>query len=157
LYLQPCAENYPGSSYFSEVESQQLVNFVTSPKYANRVTVYISLQAFGQQILLPYNYFNTPGSNHAAKLAIANQAATAIRAVNPARVYSVGIGAALRGNSFGTSTDYAKGFLTIDNVFTFMLPSGGTSGFEVPESEITGISAETFAGLYAITRGIGGF
>lgn len=155
--MQPCAENYPGSSYFSEVESQQLVNFVTSPKYANRVSVYISLQAFGQQILLPYNYFNTVSGNHAAKLALANQAATAIRTLNPSRVYSVGVGAALRGNSFGTSTDYAKGFLTVEYVYTFMLPRGGTSGFEVPEAEMPAILNESFAGIYAILSGIGGF
>jgi len=90
-------------------------------------------------------------------LAIANQAAAAIQAVNPARTYSVGVGAALRGNTFGTSTDYAKGFLNIEHVYTFMLPRGGTSGFEVPEAEMPAIIAETFAGLYAITRGIGGF
>ncbi|CAG9797361.1 unnamed protein product [Chironomus riparius] len=153
----PCAENYPGSSYFSEVESQQLVSFVTSVKYANRVSVYISLQSFGQQILLPYNYFNIASGNHAAALAIANSAATAIRTVNPSRVYNVGVGAALRGNSFGTSTDYAKGFLNVEYVYTFMLPSGGTSGFEVPEAEMPAIIAEAFAGLYAITSGIGGF
>lgn len=150
----PCSPNYPGDFFFSERESFELSNFMSSPKYAGKILGYISLQAFGEQILVPYNYFNIGGGNNAIKITLANTAANAIRGVNPSRNYQVGIGAALNAPQFGTSTDYAKGTRLIEYVFTFRLPRGGTSGFEVPPTQIAGISRETFAGLRALSNAI---
>jgi hypothetical protein len=149
FHSQPCDENYSGEAYFSERESFQFSNFLSSAKYLGRVAMYISLQAYGEQILLPYNYFNIGGGNTAALTAVANRAVAAIRTRNPARNYQVGIGAALRATQRGTSTDYVKGRVGIEYVFTYMLPrGGGATGFEVTEAELPGIVSETFFGLH---------
>ncbi|KAG5675311.1 hypothetical protein PVAND_005222 [Polypedilum vanderplanki] len=153
----PCSENYSGDGYFSERESYQLSNFLSSPKYLGRVAMYISLQAFGEQILLPYNYFNIGGGNTAALTAVANRAIAAIRSRNPARNYQVGIGAALRGTQTGTSTDYVRGRVGIEYVFTYMLPRGsGATGYEVTEAEMFAILSETFLGLHEMAAHVAG-
>jgi hypothetical protein len=148
MLRQPCADNYSGDGYFSERESFQFSNLLSSSKYLGRVAMYISLQAYGEQILLPYNYLNIGGGNTAALTAVANRAIAAIRTRNPARNYQVGIGAALRTPQQGTSTDYVKGRVGTEYVFTFMLPRGsGPSGFEVTEAEMPALLSETFLGL----------
>jgi hypothetical protein len=146
--LQPCGENYSGEAYFSERESSSLAAFLSLSKYIGRVSMYISLQAFGEQILLPFNYANVDGGNTEELTAVANRAIAAIRSRNSARDYEVGVGASVNGIQKGTSGDYAKGSASVEYVFTFMLPAGsGSSGYEVSEAELPGIISETYHGL----------
>jgi hypothetical protein len=119
-------------------------------KYSGRITAYVSLQAFGEQILTPFSSENVGGGDQVAILNVANRIANAIRLRNPARNYVTGIGGALRTPQFGTVTDYALGQVRVPYVFTIMLPSGGASGFEPPTTQISSIGSETFYGLLEI-------
>lgn len=123
---------------------------MSSSKYAGRVTAYISLQAFGEQVLMPFSSSNIAGGNTIALTNVANRIATAIQGRNPQRNYQVGVGGALRAPQSGTSTDYALGFVGIPYVFTLMLPSGGASGFDPPTTVISSIGSETFYGLLEV-------
>lgn len=117
------------------------------PKFAGRVVMYVSLQAFGEQILLPYNFIGSGAGNQAALTNLANRIANAIRAVNPARNYQIGVGGVLRSPLFGTSTDYAKGTRGYQYVLTLNLPAGGASGYEVTVQDMPAILNETYEGL----------
>lgn len=107
----------------------------------------MSLQAFGEQVLMPFSHTGSGGGNQALLTSLANRFAAAVRNQNPQRNYQVGVGGVLRSPQSGTVTDYALGFLGIDYVYTIMLPRGGVSGFDPPTSAIKEIGGETFYGL----------
>ncbi len=116
-------------------------------KYQGRIQIYVSLQAFGEQILTPFSSGAIGGGNQGAMFGLGNRVSTAIRARNPARNYIVGIAGSVRAPEFGTVTDYALNGARIPYVFTIRLPAGGASGFEPPTTAISGIGSETFYGL----------
>lgn len=122
---------------------------MSTSKYAGRISSYISLQAFGQQVLMPFSHSNLAGGNTVALTNLGNRIASRIQSIN-GRPYAVGVGGALRSSQSGTSTDYALGFLNIPYVYTFMVPGGGSSGFDPPTTIISPVGSEIFYGLLEI-------
>lgn len=116
-------------------------------KYAGRITMYVSLQAFGELILTPFSSDNVGGGDQAAMLNVANRVRAAIQARNPVRNYSVGIAGGLRPAEFGTVTDFALSQVRVPYVFSIFLPAGGVTGFDPPTTQIAPIGSETFYGL----------
>lgn len=132
------------------MESVGIRDLLNWSKYIGRVSLYISLQAFGEQVLTPFNFNTNAGGNTAIINDLANRFANAVNAANPARNYQVGIGGSLRGIQHGTSTDYAIGGRGIPKALTILLPRGGASGYEVAAIDIQSIAGETFIGLEQI-------
>lgn len=114
--------------------------------------MYLSLQAFGQQIAIPYNYFAVGTQNQAALQNLAAQAANAIRSAPGQRAYTVGVGGILNGVEGGTSLDFAYESRRIPLSFTLRLPSGGSTGWDVPENQLPAILSETFRGFLVFAQ-----
>jgi Zinc carboxypeptidase len=49
-----CSDTFAGPSAFSESETRDMANYYRS--VANQVTVFISIHAFGQMLLVPYGH-----------------------------------------------------------------------------------------------------
>lgn len=116
--------------------------------------MYLSIQAFGQFIMTPYNHVPAGGFNFFELQNLGRRVSSAIQSVN-SRVYQVGTGGGLAGTEPGTPSDFAfsRG---INLSFTWRLPRGGTTGFDVPEREISGIVAETFVGFLEFANHVAG-
>lgn len=116
----------------------------------------MSLQAFGQQILTPFNHNRLWQSsfdkNTNRSLKLASLVANKIYSVNGRR-YQVGRGALLlKTPESGTSSDYAYGAKGIPIAYTVKLPGGRKSVFEVPESELNAILTESFEGFLQVVK-----
>lgn len=146
---QPCSDNYAGQLAFSEPETRALRDILIS--YEN-TRLYLSLQAFGQQITIPYNYFPVGSQNQAALISLGHSAADAIRSAPSQRSYAVGVGGILRGLESGTSTDYAYETRQVSLTYGLHLPSGGSTGWDVPEAQMSAILSETFRGFLVFAR-----
>lgn len=85
-------------------------------------------------------------------LKLGNQAAAAIRAAPSQRSYAVGVGGVLSGVESGTSLDFAYETRRIALSFTLRLPRGGSTGWDVPQSQLPAIVAETFRGFLVFAR-----
>lgn len=117
--------------------------------------MYLSLQAFGNQILTPYSYARVNYPENRRLQILGYNVAAAIRRTY-GRWYQVGQGARLlRSPEFGTSTDYAFGAAKIPAAFTIKLPRGGPSGFEVPANQLDRILSETFPGFLDFVKFVG--
>lgn len=114
--------------------------------------MYLSLQAFGQQITIPYNYLAVGTQNQAALLNLGNQAAAAIRTAPSQRSYAVGVGGVLSGIESGTSLDFAYEIRRIPLSFTLRLPRGGSTGWDFPQSELSPVLTEAFRGFLVFAR-----
>ena len=151
---QLCNEHYTGVSASSEPETMAIETLVE--KYRSRTKMYLSLQAYGQQILTPYNYANVVGSNQQELLSLAKKMAKEIESIN-GRKYSYGVGAKLSQPENGTSSDYAYGKKKIPLTFTVRLPAGPKKKpYEVPESDLTDILTESFYGFLAGAKYVAG-
>lgn len=150
LFSQPCSENYSGPYFHSEAESRAVRDILL--RYQSQARLFLSLQAFGQQITIPYNYIAVGSQNQAALLNLGNQAAAAIRTAPSQRSYAVGVGGLLNGVQSGTSLDYAYETIRVPLSFTLRLPRGGTTGWDVLQSEISAMVSEAFRGFLVFAR-----
>lgn len=112
--------------------------------------MYVSLQAFGQQIVFPYQSFLINPSSHARFLALATSASQAVTS----RTYAVGQASALNGLERGTSLDYAHAQRRIPLAFTIRLPRGGSTGFDFPESQLQTALGEAFRAFLVLARDV---
>ena len=114
--------------------------------------MYVSLQAYGQQILAPYNYAPISGDNHEESIALAEEVAKEIHTFN-GRTYTYGIGARLLEEpERGTSSDYAHGVRHIPLAYTVKLPAGGETGYDVSEEQLDGILTESWFGFLKLAE-----
>lgn len=148
----PCADDYTGPFFFSESESQAIRDATLA--YQSRTVLYLSLQATGQQILFPFSHFAGGPANQAQLASIGNAVAAAINAANNQRNYAVGVSGILRGLEYGTPTDFAFVTRAIPHSFSWRLPSGGTFGWDLPETELRAVCAESWQGFLAFTRSL---
>lgn len=147
----PCADDFPGPFFFSEAESQAVRDVLLA--YQARTVMYLSIQATGQQILLPFSYFAGGSSNQARLAGVGNQVAAAINAVN-GRSYAVGVSGVLRGLEHGTPTDFTYVLRSIPYSFSWRLPSGGANGWDLPAAQLSSVLGETFAGFLVFARNV---
>ena len=150
FYSQPCSPNYTGPSYFSEAETQAVRDVIAN--YNSRLSMYLSIQAYGQQITFPYNAITIPSDRQSQFISVATAASQAMQNSPAGRFYQIGAGGSLNGVEAGTSLDYANSVHTNLLPFTVRLPSGGSNGWDVPESQIGGILNEAFNGFLVFAR-----
>lgn len=145
FFLQPCDEHFAGRSAASEAETKGIQELLE--KHDGRISMYLSLQAFGQQILTPFNYAPEVGQNHQELISLGEEVAKKIHSYND-RTYTYGAGGRLLENpEHGTSSDYAYGAKNVPLAFTIKLPGGGENGYEVSEDQLDGILTETWFGF----------
>ncbi|XP_034245535.1 carboxypeptidase B-like [Thrips palmi] len=143
----PCAETFAGSKAFSEVESQNLRDFVLAQNADGRFKMYLTLHSYGPMILYPYGYDYrvTPAPDTQELKSIAEEANAAMVAAgsvpftveNSAELYPAA----------GGSDDWAKGVGGIAKSYTIELHGGGRNGFDLPASQIWDSVTQTFEGL----------
>lgn len=147
FYFQSCSENYAGETAASEAETQAIQNLLA--KYQTQIKLYLSLQGFGQKILIPYNYGpEAPRIGPLRNWAL--RAAVRIYRFNRTW-YPVAVGGKTS-PEFGTSSDYAFGKSKVPAAYTVKLPRGGETGYEVPENKLDSILTESFEGLLEFIR-----
>lgn len=108
----------------------------------------MSLQAFGEQIVFPYQSVSIPSSSQARFLTLATQAAQSITT----RTYAVGAAGALNGLEGGSSLDFAYAQRRIPLAFTMRLPRGGSTGFDFPANQLHATLAESFRAFEVFAR-----
>lgn len=141
-----CSEIYSGKAPFSEVESQNIANFVA--KYKNNVKLYLTFHSYGQYILYPWGYDGVFPDNKAELDQLGRKAAAAIATIYGTE-YTVGSSATALYPAAGGSDDWCMGVAGVPLTYTIELPGGGYWGFDLPEEEIEGVCSETWAGVRA--------
>lgn len=139
----PCSEAYRGTNANSEVETRILSALMQ--QYPN-TRIYAAIHSFGQYILYPWGYDWIYIDNADEHQSLADASAGAIYAVQ-GTVYQTGNSAFLLYIASGATDDFAAGGAGINLAFTWELPGGGSSGFDLPEYRIQTVVEETFAGL----------
>lgn len=110
--------------------------------------MFLSIQANGPQILIPYNYIAMGSSSQTTLSSLAGQVATVMQNVN-GRTYSVGVAGAVAGVEYGTSLDYAYESTRVPLSFIMRLPSTGN---DIAGSSLPPYLTEAFRGFLVFAR-----
>ena len=140
---EECSEVYHGTAENSEPETQAIINTIL--KYTNNIRVYVSLHSYGQYWLTSWGYKNDLPEDYDKLVNLGRKGATAIRCINPSRVYTVGSGAGVLYAAGGASDDYMKAVAKIPYSFTIELPNEFT--FVLDPSEIIPVGNEVWAAM----------
>ncbi|CAF3484493.1 unnamed protein product [Rotaria sp. Silwood1] len=146
----PCSETYGGSSAQSEIETKNVINFLTSK--IGSWDMYMSFHSYGQLWLTPYGYSNNDPPNYQQHVSAAQAGANAIKGVNSKRTYEIGGIADVLYIATGSTVDWAYDDLKIPYSYTIELPPSRTEssvGFVLPPDQAPGVCHETYVGMKA--------
>ncbi|XP_029384882.1 carboxypeptidase B [Echeneis naucrates] len=135
----PCSDTYCGSRPESEIEVQNVANFIRNNK--SIIKAYITIHSYSQLLLFPYSYTFELAATHSELLKVAEGASAALRSLYGTR-YTSGPGAATIYPAAGGSDDWAYD-LGVKYSYTFELRDTGRYGFLLPESQIKPTCEET--------------
>ncbi|KAB5587196.1 hypothetical protein PHYPO_G00010300 [Pangasianodon hypophthalmus] len=135
----PCSDTYCGPSVESEIESQNVANFIRKNK--SIIKAYLTIHSYSQLLLFPYSYKYGQAKDHAELTSVAASASEALRSLYGTR-YTSGPGATTIYLAAGGSDDWAYD-LGVKYSFTFELRDTGRYGFLLPESQIKPTCEET--------------
>jgi hypothetical protein len=113
--------------------------------------MYLSLQATGQQIVIPYNHYPSGSSSELQLRVLGEKVRDAIEKVNGRR-YTVGVGGILNGVEDGTPIDYSYESRRIQLSYALRLPSGGSRGWDFPDTQLAGVVREAFDGFLVLAN-----
>ncbi|XP_062541396.1 carboxypeptidase B-like [Armigeres subalbatus] len=138
-----CSITYGGRIPSSEKETQALVALME--RYRSSLVLYLAVHTYGNMILYPFAYASpfVPVDNAAEHAAIGERARDAVLAVGGPN-YIVGNSAYVLYSAYGTSTDYAVGRAGFQYGYTLELTGGGSTGFDLPASELLNVAHATF-------------
>lgn len=142
---QPCNVHFIGSSAFSEPESRAIRDVLI--EYRERIAVYISLQAFGNQIIYPPFASLTPPENLAELDGLANAIASAVIEAGQGP-YRVGQASDVLSIWGGSNMDYAYSVQNIPMAFWWYVTDD--YGVELPEDKIEDFVSQTFPGFLVV-------
>lgn len=148
-----CAENYAGPRAFSEPETGYLRDLLE--EYKGRSKLYLAMHSHGSYFLYPFGYDGSPTPDDAELHSLGLQVAAAIdgAALPGSQKYLVGnSGAALNYLAAGASDDYAYAVGETKLAYTLELPSGGSSGFDLPPARIDQVVKESWQGIIVLAR-----
>lgn len=153
----PCDDTYGGPKPFSEIECQNIANFLLANK--NSLKSYISLHSYGDLWMYGYGYARhtyPPDVDQLRNLSIV--AAKAIKAVNGVE-YEIGSPTDILYAASGASDDWAKGVANIKWTYTLELRPGPTDpdpdksyGFQLPSEYISPTAKEAWAGILTVAQ-----
>ena len=67
----PCTDSYMGKSAFSEIENQNVIDFLS--KHKDTIKYYVNLHSYSQLVLLPWGYTEDPMPVYDRYLEVANK------------------------------------------------------------------------------------
>merc|ERR1719412_1791577 len=143
-----CMETYSGPAPFSEPETRNIRDFVTSIK--QNVVSYIPIHSYGQKILYPWSYTGVRLPDWQEMQNVGNILASAMERNSQGINYSVGSAPRTQYLAAGGSDDWARGEMGIKWVFLIELPDTGTFGFLLPATKIKGVGHSVFEGIRAL-------
>jgi len=138
----PCAETYMGKAAFSEIENQNIRDFVFERK-AN-IKFFNTIHSYSQLILLPWGFSYDPPANIDDLESLANLGNDALKAVHGS-IYEEGCIPCMLYVASGGSLDWALGEAGIPYSYGMELRDTGTYGFLLPPEQIIPTGEETWA------------
>jgi hypothetical protein len=115
-------------------------------KYNGSLHTYLAVHSYGNYVLYPYGYdWNHLIKNWKEHQAVGEDFAKAVRQYSGVS-YEVGNSAEVLYAAFGASDDYVAS-QGARLAFTLELTGGGSSGFDLPPSQLKTVVEETFAGF----------
>nr|CAD7452123.1 unnamed protein product [Timema tahoe] len=138
----PCDETYGGTHAFSESETTAYHNYILGNK--DRIKLYIATHSYGNYFLYPWGYTSALPSDWRNLDNLAHKA-------NAAQVYAGAPSYAIGNAAAGGSDDWVKAVGGVNYSYTIELPGGGSTGFDLPASQI----ARTVSTFFPAVRVLG--
>jgi carboxypeptidase A2 len=144
----PCSDTYRGATAFSEVENQNVRDFVNS--IAGFTNVFISIHCYSNFWLVPWGGYSYKPTDYNELKRVGDLAAEAIENTNGLR-FTVGTPPDILYVASGGSFDWAKEKAGIKYAYSPELrpATAAQGGFDIPASNITPSGAELFAAIVA--------
>jgi hypothetical protein len=138
-----CANDYCGSSAFSESEAIAIKKFLDKHANEYRIKTYFSLHSFSQLYMFPYGHVNDRVRNYEDLRKIGSKAVEAIKNTH-GRSYETGSCIETIYPNSGSSADFVYSHYDIPITFTIELrgPKETKNLFILPANEITPTSEE---------------
>lgn len=146
-----CSDIYPGPEAFSEVETRNLRDYITS---LDETPIFAAcLHSFSQLWLYPYGYaYDTFPENVEEQRKAGEKAVDAIFRTH-GKIYE-NINSADLYPASGAADDYYSGVVKVPFTVTLELRDTGYYGFMLPEDQIIPTAEEAWAGLQAALKEI---
>jgi len=137
-----CSETYMGTEAFSEVENQNIRDFIL--KHKSQLKFFNTIHSYSQLVLLPwgFTYDNAPGYDKLKNMA--DKGNEALYNVHGTR-FDVGCIPCLLYIASGGSMDWALGEAGIPYSYGMELRDTGSYGFVLPPEQIIPTGEETWA------------
>jgi murein tripeptide amidase MpaA len=150
----PCQDTYCGPSAFSEAETQNMRDFLTS--IADITNVMITIHSYSNLWLLPWGSYSYKPADYDELKRVGDLAAAAIRSVNGLS-FTVGTPPDILYVASGGSFDWTKAKLDMAYSYAPELrpATAAQGGFEIPPSNIEPSGREIFAAVVAVARNAG--
>jgi len=146
-----CSETYHGGSAFSQVESQNVRDFINS--IANQTRVYLTFHTYGQYWLTPWGYTAELPTDYAELYGLAESACNKLTAVYGTQ-YTIGTSTNVLYIASGGSDDWAKGAAGIPFSYTVEMRDTGEYGFQVPADQIMPNNIEVWEGVKVVADSV---
>lgn len=140
----PCSDIYAGKSSFSELETQNMRDFVRSINRHKNIKLYLTFHSYGKLLLHPWGYNRAYPKNVEELKKMGETFKQVVKSFRNT-LYTVGSAGRLLYESSGGADDYMKS-IGVPLVYTVELPGGD---FVLPASEIKPTVRETFRGILA--------
>ncbi|XP_002731440.1 carboxypeptidase B-like [Saccoglossus kowalevskii] len=142
----PCFSTYRGEYPQSEVEVENVANFILDKSSTQDFKLFFDMHSYSQLWLSPWGYSTMDPSHKSDHLNVARQSCDALEAVHGTS-YTYGTVAQVLYVSSGSAIDWAYGVANIKYSYTLELRDEGSYGFLLPEDQIIPTSEETYAGF----------
>jgi predicted deacylase len=145
----PCSEEYAGPSPASEIEVQNLQNFLGANN--NTIQCVFDIHTYSEDFMYPYGYAEVYPPDVTKIKALAGKATAAVNAAHGQHfVYGSIIDIVYPAS--GSSIDYTRGVLNIDYSYAMELRPDGSAqnGFILPEDQILDGASEAWAGIQIV-------
>jgi len=146
-----CSETYHGPEAFSEIENQNVRDFINTIK--DKLIFFNSIHSYSQLILLPWGFTSDPPENYDEMERIALLGSDALTAVH-GEYYETGCIPCMLYVASGSSADWALGDANIQFSISMELRDTGTYGFILPPDQIIPTAEETWAFHITVIREI---
>ncbi|XP_044733186.1 carboxypeptidase B-like [Chrysoperla carnea] len=142
-YHRECDSSYSGDEEFSEFESRALRDLGYA--LGDDVLVYLTLHAYGPLLLYPWGFKSEVPPDYADLDSLAKAMTDALSIP-----YVFGSSNNVLYAAPGGSDDWFKGVIGTKYSYTWELPPGGTTGFEIPEHNIMSTVVDSFNAIEAL-------
>ncbi|XP_011705062.1 PREDICTED: zinc carboxypeptidase A 1-like, partial [Wasmannia auropunctata] len=139
----PCAEDYPGKSAFSEIEMMTMAHYISNLNFY----AYVSFHGYGQRLGFPFSYTDSHSFiNYEELYRVGTAAVVALKQVHGTTYYTGCLGEISPwGLASGSSIDYVAGALFKNVTFRYQMRDKLT--FLLPPNQIIPTGEEIISSL----------